>query len=682
MQAIKNRFGSNVTTKKTQKYFLKHQYGNFAASGTEVIEQTYERFQKLISQLDMHEIETLSLDDLFNNIKTYELEDVNTANTQGAADRSKTTENLSDAVIYSFFASQPRYNVFPPPCTGNFLPPKLDLVYHSLDDYVDEYVSESVVEKPTIYSNEPKTIRKENRAPIIEEIDLILQIMRKLMDDLLPLEAIPIEGKLLGKDNMYSVDSKNVVPQGGLTCLFAKATSDESTLWHRRLGHVNFKTINKLVKGNLVRATIEDITNEPGSIASNRTEKMLLLTWHESSEPTKEPVCDSVTPSSLPQHDSSTPCKVFVCDSITPRCMPDCMLTPPTDESAITYTQVMNQFCEMKSIKREFSVARTPQQNGVAERKNRTLIEAARMMLADSKFPTTLWAEAVNTAYYVHNRVLVIKPHNKTPYELFLGRKHALSFMRPFGCPFTILNTIDHLGKFDGKADERFFVGYSTNSKASRVFNSRTRIVEENMHVKFSENTPNIAGSRPNWLFDIDALTKSMNYKHVVAGNQSNGSAGKARVETVPDKDFIMLSLWTQDPLFYSSSKDSPGDGFKPSREEEKKDTEDLGNEDSEASIIEEPRVNQENDSVNSTNIINVVSLTVNAASNEVNAIGRKSSIELPDDPNMPKLEDISIFEDSNEDVFGADDNLNNLESTFQVSHILITRIQKENIYE
>ncbi|GJZ89915.1 putative ribonuclease H-like domain-containing protein [Tanacetum coccineum] len=97
--------------------------------------------------------------------------------------------------------------------------------------------------------------------------------------------------------------------------------------------------------------------------------------------------------------------------------------------------------------------------------------------------------------------------------------------MRPFGCLVTILNTLDHLGKFDGKADEGFFVGYSTNSKAFRVFNSRTRIVEENLHVKFSEETPNIAGNIPNWLFDIDALTISMNYKPVVAENQTNGNA-------------------------------------------------------------------------------------------------------------------------------------------------------------
>ncbi|GJW33088.1 retrovirus-related pol polyprotein from transposon TNT 1-94 [Tanacetum coccineum] len=309
--------------------------------------------------------------------------------------------------------------------------------------------------------------------------------------------------KVPRKDNMYNVDLKNVVPQGGLTYLFAKATPDESNLWHRRLGHVNFKTMNKLVRGNLVRG-IENLID--------------------------------------------LRVKVIRCDN-----------------RAEFKNRVMNQFCEMKGIKREFSVARTPQQNRVAERKNRTLIEAARTMLADSKLPTTFWAEAVNTAC----------------------RKPALSFMRPFGCPVTILNTIDHLGKFNGKADEGFFVGYSTNSKAFRVFNSRTRIVEENLHVQFSENTSSIAGSGPNWLFDIDALTNSMNYKPVVAGNQSNGNAGtkacdnagKARVETVPGKDYILLSLWTQDLPFSSSSKDSPDAGFKPSREEEKKDVEDPGNE-------------------------------------------------------------------------------------------------------
>ncbi|GJX65982.1 ribonuclease H-like domain-containing protein, partial [Tanacetum coccineum] len=186
----------------------------------------------------------------------------------------------------------------------------------------------------------------------------------------------------------------------------------------------------------------------------------------------------------------------------------------------------MNQFCGIKGIKREFSNARTPQQNGVAERKNRTLIEAARTMLADSLLPIPFWAEAVNTACYVQNRVLVTKPHNRTPYELLISRTPIISFMRPFGCPVTILNTLGHLGKFDGKTDEGFLVGYSIHSKAFRVFNSRTRKVEENLHVNFLENKPNIAGTGPEWLFDIDSLTSSMNYQPVSAGNRTNDYAG------------------------------------------------------------------------------------------------------------------------------------------------------------
>ncbi|GKC62278.1 retrovirus-related pol polyprotein from transposon TNT 1-94 [Tanacetum coccineum] len=129
----------------------------------------------------------------------------------------------------------------------------------------------------------------------------------------------------------------------------------------------------------------------------------------------------------------------------------------------------MNEFCRLKGIKREFSVARTPQKNGVAERKNKTLIEAARTMLADSLLPTVFWAEAVNTACYILNRVLVTKPYNKTPYELIIGKPPSISFMRPFGCPVNILNTLDLLGKFDGKAEEGFLVRYRISKKRTKT---------------------------------------------------------------------------------------------------------------------------------------------------------------------------------------------------------------------
>nr|GEU82973.1 hypothetical protein [Tanacetum cinerariifolium] len=177
----------------------------------------------------------------------------------------------------------------------------------------------------------------------------------------------------------------------------------------------------------------------------------------------------------------------------------------------------------------------------------------------------------------------------------------------------------DPLSKFDGKADEGLFVGYSVNSRTFRVFNSRTGIVNETLHITFLENKTNVAGGRPTWLFDIDTLTKSRNYKPVVTGNQSNGNASKARVET-----------------------DSLGDGFKPSKEEEIKDAEDPENQDNEVLSTEEPRVNQEKDANDNDIDENIVYRCV-------------------DDPDMPNLEEI-VYLDDDEDV-GAEVDMTNLDT-------------------
>ncbi|GJT10890.1 putative ribonuclease H-like domain-containing protein [Tanacetum coccineum] len=228
---------------------------------------------------------------------------------------------------------------------------------------------------------------KKNKVLFTDSECLVLSPEFKLPDDNQVLLKIPRQ------NNMYSFNLENIVPSGGLACLIAKATADESNKWHRRLGHVNFKNLNKLVKGNLIEnqlnQKVKTIRSDNGTEFKNR-------------------------------------------DVI--------------------------EFCGLKGIKREYSNARTPQQNGVAERKNRTLIEAARTMLADSFLPNTFWAEAVSTACYVLNRVLVTKPHNKTPYELLTGKIPIISYIRPFGCHVTILNTIDHLGKFARKSDEGFLV--------------------------------------------------------------------------------------------------------------------------------------------------------------------------------------------------------------------------------
>ncbi|GKD97181.1 hypothetical protein Tco_1381078 [Tanacetum coccineum] len=184
---------------------------------------------------------------------------------------------------------------------------------------------------------------------------------------------------------------------------------------------------------------------------------------------------------------------------------------------------------------------------------------------------------------------------------------------------------MDHFDKFDGKADEGFFIGYSLNSKAFRVFNNRTRIVEENLHIRFSESTPNVAGSGPDWLFDIDALTRTMNYEPIVVGTQSNGfagtkasdNAGQSRKEAKPVKDYILLPLWTVDLPFSQDPKSSHDDGSKPSSDDGKK-------------VDEDPR-------------------------KYINAIGGNTSIELPFDPDMPALEDyVSLnYIKSNKNVIG-----------------------------
>ncbi|GJS21231.1 putative ribonuclease H-like domain-containing protein, partial [Tanacetum coccineum] len=329
---------------------------------------------------------------------------------------------------------------------------------------------------------------KKNNVLFTDTECLVLFSNFKLLDESQVLLRVP------RKDNIYSVDLKSVVPTKGLTCLFAKATINESNLWHIRLGHINFKDMNKLIRGNLVRGL---------------------------------------------------PLKIF-----------------ENDHSCVACRKESN----------------TKPHNGVAEKRNRTLIKAARTMLVNSNLPTTFWAEVVNTACYVLNRVLVIKPHNKTPYELIHGRAPLIDFMKSFGYLVTILNTRDHLGKFDVKPDEGFFVGYSVVRKAMRVFNKMTRIIDETLNIRFLENTSNVTGNGSNWHFDVDSLAISMNYVPVVVGKQTNGIVGtryyivtdQAEEKTVPKQEFILIPFRTTGPLISQGPKDSEEDsGMKPTKVDE-----------------------------------------------------------------------------------------------------------------
>nr|GEV07208.1 hypothetical protein [Tanacetum cinerariifolium] len=289
--------------------------------------------------------------------------------------------------------------------------------------------------------------------------------------------------------NMYSIDLNNIVPHKSLTCLVTKALVDESMLCHRRLGHLNFKTMNKLVRNNLAKGLPSKCFKNDHTCVACFKGKL-----HKASCKTKtKDETSSILRNFITEIENLKDLKVKII-----RC----------DNEEEFKNQDMNEFCTNK-------------------------------------------AEAVNTACYVQNRVLVNKSQNKTPYELFNSRIPAIGFLRPFECHVMILNTLDHLGKFDAKGDECYFVGYSLSSKAFRVFDKRTKKVEENLHVDFLENKLIKKGAGPNWLFDIDTLTNSMNYVLVVvAGTSSTNISGtKDVVSQAVKKDmsflrYIALSNW------------------------------------------------------------------------------------------------------------------------------------------
>ncbi|GJR05613.1 putative ribonuclease H-like domain-containing protein [Tanacetum coccineum] len=719
LEAVEKRFDGNAATRKTQKNLLKQQYENFTALISKMLDQTFDRLQNLVSQLELLD-EKLSQEDVYepevkgtsssssspqnmafvsssNNNTSSTNEAVNTAygvstaSTQVNAAYSTNIDNLSDAVIYDIeeidlrwqmamltmrarrflkntgrkltvnsnetigfdkskvecynchkrgpFARECRAprnkdnknkessrrsvrvetststalvscdGLVPPPYTGNFMPPTLDVSFTGLDEFVNKPVVENNDEEDDV--SQPKTKKKTVMSSIVKKEFVkskqqektarktVNQVEQHRQNTHSPRgnqrkwnnmmsQKLGSNFEMFNKaccvcgsfDHMqdqgvinsgcswhmtgnmsYLTDYKEIdggyvafggnpkggkiigkVPKGGLTCLFAKATSDESKLWHRRLGHLNFKTMNKLVKGNLVRGLPSKLfENDQTCVACQKGKQ------HRASS-TKDKT-SGILKSFITRIENLVDHKVKVI-----RC----------DNGTEFKNREMNQFCEMKGILRQFS------------------------------------AEAVNTACYVQNRVLVVKPHNKTPYELFYGRTPTLSFMRPFGCPVTILNTIDHLGKFDGKADEGFFVGYSLNS------------------------------SGPDWLFDMDVLTRTMNYEPIVAGTQSNGFASTKASDN-------------------ADLKTSHDDGSKPLSDDGKK-------------VDEDPRKDSEckdqekEDNVNNTN--NVILLVM--------------LILL-----VQLLMLLAQMRDDEDD--GAVADMNNLDTTIQVSPNPTTRIHKDH---
>ncbi|GJT05717.1 putative ribonuclease H-like domain-containing protein [Tanacetum coccineum] len=795
LEAIKKRFGGNAASEAYESV------RDFRAKHFTQEDVNHKLLKSLSTEWNIHvvvwrnkpKLETMSMDDLYNNLKVYEPEVKGTSspntstqnmafvspNNSGSTNEAVNTTHDVSAISTQANASN-LTNVVPPPYIGNFMPPTPDL---SLTGF-EEFTSEPVVIKPVVENGEAKASEAKPNYFDHLQVDCNYQrVVKPVWNNAnrvnhenfakkshpyakknMVLRALLMKSGLVSVNTARQVNRVNTVKDKNVNVARPKAVVNSAKpkaavnaikgnnvnavkasacwVWKPKtkvLDHVSKHnsasiTLKKFDYGNLQ----VDLQNQgviDSGCSRHMTGNMSYLTDYEEIDGgyvafggnpkggkiTSKGKQHRASSKSKTENSISLPLHLFHMDLFGPTFVKILMkkmycLVVTDDYSRFTWVfflatkdetsgilksfitgienlvdhkvkvircdnetefknREMNQFCEKNGILRQYSIARTPQQNGVAKRRNRSLIEAARIMLADSKLPTTFWAEVVNTACYVQNRVLVVKPHNKTPYKLFHGRTPTLCFMRPFGCPVTIFNTIDHLGKFDGKADEGFFIGYSLNSKAFRVFNSRTRIVEENLDIRFSESTPNAIGSRPDWLFDIDALTRTMNYEPIVVGTQSNGfvgkkasdNAGQARKETKPVNDYILLPLWTADPPFSQNPKSSDDDGFKPLSDVEKKVNEDPRKE-------SECNDQEKEDNVNSTNNVTTVSSTVNdAGTNEDNA-------ELLVDPNMPALEYYSIFDLSSDDQDNdVEADMNNLNTTIQVSPNPTTIIHKDH---
>ncbi|GJS61437.1 putative nucleotidyltransferase, ribonuclease H [Tanacetum coccineum] len=408
----------------------------------------------------------------------------------------------------------------------------------------------------------------------------------------------------------------------------AKPQLDESMLWHRRLGHVNFKTINKLVKENLVRGL-------PTKCFENDQTCVACLKGKQHKASCKSKIQNSITQPLFMLHmDLFGP--TFVSSLMNKKYC----LVVTDDYSRFTWVfflatkdetsgilksfiteienlvdkkvkiircdngtefknRVMSEFCKKKGIKKEFSVARrTP----------------------TKWFPTTILGLKLLILLAIANR----------------------------GCHVTILNTLDNLGKFNGKFDEGFFVGYSLNSKAFRVYNIRTRKVEENLHIRFLEDKPIIAGDGPKWLFDIDVLTKSMNYVPVVAGPSSK--------EKRSSQDYILMPLWEIwfTNLFLLQRLLSLMMNRQPSSDARKKE---------DAGVSKESGNDDQERPENSTQDVNTAGSSINTK------------------PDMFSLGDNATLEATHADFFGDETevNMSNITTTYIVPSTLNTRIYKDH---
>ncbi|GJW67841.1 retrovirus-related pol polyprotein from transposon TNT 1-94 [Tanacetum coccineum] len=250
-------------------------------------------------------------------------------------------------------------------------------------------------------------------------------------------------------------------------CFLAKASPTQAWLWHHRLSHLNFDTINLLSK--------KDIVN---GLPKLKYVKDQLCSSCELGKAKRSTFMTKVVPSSkgrlnLLHIDLCGPMRI---ESINGKKY-ILVITIHTNRGTEFLNKTLHAYFKEEGIEHQTSTPRTPEQNGVVERRNHTLIEAARTMLSASKLPLFFWAEAIATACYTQNRSIIIPRHEKTPYHIINGRKPSIKHLYIFGSTCYITRDGENLDKMKEKGDSCILVGYSTQSKGYRVYNKRTRLI-------------------------------------------------------------------------------------------------------------------------------------------------------------------------------------------------------------
>jgi transposase InsO family protein len=325
-------------------------------------------------------------------------------------------------------------------------------------------------------------------------------------------DSVAFKGELKGR--RYLVDFSSDKAQLG-TCLLAESSS--SWLWHRLLAHVGINNLNKLLKGEHILG-LTNVHFEKNRICSAcQAGKQVgvphpvknVLTTTRPLELLYMDIFGLVAYVSIGGNkygfaivddyslytwvffmkDKSKVHEIFKKFATRAQNEFDVKIKRVRSDNGTEFKNTnIEEYLDEEGIGHELSVPYTPQQNGIVERKNRTLIEAARTMLDEYKTSDSFWAEAINTACHALNRLYLHKLCHKTAYELLTGKKPNVSYFRVFGCKCFILNKKPKSSKFAFKVDEGIFLGYASNAHGYRVLNKTTGCVEVTCDLMFDES--------------------------------------------------------------------------------------------------------------------------------------------------------------------------------------------------